>query len=742
MDIFFGKESSLTRLLKTNGRKQVFISLRNEVDKKNFYLINNSIKKNIFIIGGYPTSKLNSLKFNNYDSFFQLNFKKIFDLLSSLNAKKIAKIFFFSSASVSAIEEGNIDKYNDKKKIYSLSKNIIELFLIIFCKKFNIKLNILRIHNLYNKLDEHSFLNTLKKKKSNLIVENLDDVRDFVHVTDAARLIKRIIAFKTSKINFFDIGTGVGYSIRDIIEFLKIDKKFIYEKKNRNFLISIANTTYLKKRKLDFKFKRIEKYLKPKLKINQKLIFLNQELKNIIIKLNKEYPSTVIYGCGNAGKQMFNLLQGEKENIGLFIDDYKSKDNQRFLSKPVVSFDDFLILTRYVKFKKIIFAIPSINKKKFQKIKDLLKKRKIIFENLPLTRRKDQVLKIEDLSLSIFEKILKRKELLVDFKQLNFLTNKTVLITGGAGSIGSNLSSLILKTKIKKLIVYDNSEMNIYNLQNIVNNDKRVEFILGDINDRPKLSSILNKNQISFIFHAAANKHVNITQKNALETIKNNIFGTLNVLDISKKFNVHLTIISTDKAARPKSLLGYSKRFSEILNLCVNHNKVNILRFGNVIASAGSVLPKWIKQVNNYEDITLTSSNAKRYFMTINEASYLALKTCKLNYKNKIFILNMGEKIKILKIINILISLKKKIDPSYQPKIKIVGLQKGEKKTETLSLNNKLLNTTIKNIYYVNEPIYKKENIKKTLDDLKECIEKCIENKAKKILYNFFKSEK
>ena len=102
----------------------------------------------------------------------------------------------------------------------------------------------------------------------------------------------------------------------------------------------------------------------------------------------------------------------------------------------------------------------------------------------------------------------------------------------------------------------------------------------------------------------------------------------------------------------------------------------------------------------------------------------------------------MGEKIKILKIINILISLKKKIDPSYQPKIKIVGLQKGEKKTETLSLNNKLLNTTIKNIYYVNEPIYKKENIKKTLDDLKECIEKCIENKAKKILYNFFKSEK
>ena len=241
---------------------------------------------------------------------------------------------------------------------------------------------------------------------------------------------------------------------------------------------------------------------------------------------------------------------------------------------------------------------------------------------------------------------------------------------------------------IKKLLIYDNSELNIYNLQSKIKKDlKKVKFILGDINDESNIKLIFKKYKISHIFHAAANKHVNITENNPLEVIKNNIFGTLSVLEVSKLYNVHLTIISTDKAAGPRSLLGYTKRFSELLNLYVKHEKVNVLRFGNVIASNGSALPRWISQVNNQENITITSKKAKRYFMTIREACYLVLSTCKLKLTNKIFILNMGKQIKIFDIIKELVRLKKIINPEYTPSYHNIGLQNGEKLNEKLSLN-------------------------------------------------------
>jgi FlaA1/EpsC-like NDP-sugar epimerase len=740
MDIFFGKETKFAHLLKSSKKKQLFLSLRKNIEEKDKKVLRNLKKKNIYIIGSYPSKKINKLNYQRKDEFIKLSLKKNFEILNLINKKTINKIFFFSSSAVISLNNGLISRYNDNKKIYSLGKKISELFLIDYCKRNNISLNIFRIFNLYHENDQHTFLNRIKENQK-LLIENKDDVRDFIHIDDAAKIIKKIAIKKTKKFQIFDIGTGRGYRIKDLLQPFNLKKKLIKQSPNRKPLISVANIEYLKKQKIKVKFKNIESYLK--LDKKKKIISISNKLEGIIQNKENFQNTTVIYGCGNAGYQVHKLLKNSNEEIKLFVDDFECKKKDFFLKTNIVTFSEFILLTKYIKFKKIILAIPSLSRKNFDKIIKKLKTEKIFYENLALSKNKNDQINIEDLSSSIFERILKRKELILNLKELKFLNNRTVMITGGAGSIGGSLALLILKTNIKKLLIYDNSELNIYNLQSKIKKKyKKVEFILGDINDKNYISSIIRKNKISNIFHAAANKHVNITEMNPLEAIKTNIFGTLNVLQVSKEYNVHLTIISTDKATAPKSLLGYTKRFSELLNLYVGHSKVNILRFGNVIASNGSALPKWIQQVNNEEYITITSKKAKRYFMTINEACYLVLNTCKLKIINKIFILNMGKQIRIINIIEELVRLKKLINPFYKPKFDIIGLQKGEKLIEKLSLNKKLYSTVIQNVYYVEEPTYAPKLIENAINSLKKFNINGYGKKSKILLQQFLKKEK
>jgi len=736
MDIFIGKETRFSSLFKSIKKKQIFISLRKKIEKKEKNLLASPEKKNIYIIGSFPSKRINELSYKNRNEFIELSLKKKFDILNLIDKKTINKILFFSSSAVISLEKGYISRYNDNKKIYSLTKKTSELFLTDYCKKNNIILNIFRIFNLYYEQDQHTFLNKIKKKQK-LFVENKDDVRDFIHIEDAARIIKELSIKKTKKFEIFDIGTGKGYRIEDLFKTFNLKIKQI---NYREPLISIANMEYLEKKNINIKFREIDFYLKLKKK---KIGFLDNKLQKIIENKKSFQNTTVIYGCGNAGHQIFNLLKKTNENVQLFIDDFEIKRKKIFLTKNIITFSEFILLTNYIKFKKIILAIPSLTTKKFNEITKKLKLKNIFYENLALSKNKNDQINIEDLSISIFKRILKRKELILNSKEINFFDNKVVMITGGAGSIGGNLALLLLKTNIKKLLIYDNSELNIYNLQSKIKKDlKKVKFILGDINDESNIKLIFKKYKISHIFHAAANKHVNITENNPLEVIKNNIFGTLSVLKVSKLYNVHLTIISTDKAAGPRSLLGYTKRFSELLNLYVKHEKVNVLRFGNVIASNGSALPRWISQVNNQENITITSKKAKRYFMTIREACYLVLSTCKLKLTNKIFILNMGKQIKIFDIIKELVRLKKIINPEYTPSYHNIGLQNGEKLNEKLSLNKKLYKTLIQNVYYVEEPIYESKLVESILDNLKKFKVNGYANKSKILLKDFFKEEK
>jgi len=241
-------------------------------------------------------------------------------------------------------------------------------------------------------------------------------------------------------------------------------------------------------------------------------------------------------------------------------------------------------------------------------------------------------------------------------------------------------------------------------------------FYLHDILETRNNITLIKKHQIDVVIHAAANKHVNILEENIPEAIKNNVLGTISILKSLNKNVKNLIFVSTDKAVKPKSVLGITKRLSEIFVLNhyyytgLKHLKANVVRFGNVFASDGSVIHLFIKQILSNNPVTITNKNVRRYFMSITDACYLIVNTLKLNVKNSVLVFKMGTDFKI---INIIYKLAQYLKVNFSRiKIKEIGLQKGEKIKEQLSYSNKFLKTNFSNILKSKEKfIGNKENI-------------------------------
>lgn len=294
------------------------------------------------------------------------------------------------------------------------------------------------------------------------------------------------------------------------------------------------------------------------------------------------------------------------------------------------------------------------------------------------------------------EEISPGKELLAKVIQ-----NKTILITGSGGSIGSELCVQIVNLKPKHLILMDNSELNLYNLQKNLNYKKNtlLEFILGDCSDPIILDKIFKKVKIDIIYHAAAYKHVNILESNIVVSFKNNALSTYYLCDKSIKYNVkNFILISTDKAVNPKSVLGFSKRISEKIVLAFSKYKsqtnFSCVRFGNVIGSSGSVIPLFKRQIISGGPVTVTSKKVSRYFMSISEAVVLILQSTGIAKTGDNFVLDMGSQINIydiaVRMINLMgYSLKNQKNPNGDIEIKIIGLKQGEKLAEQLYLGSK-----------------------------------------------------
>ena len=297
-------------------------------------------------------------------------------------------------------------------------------------------------------------------------------------------------------------------------------------------------------------------------------------------------------------------------------------------------------------------------------------------------------LKIEEID---YNKLLNREPIIVDnIKTCEYLKNKKILISGGCGSIGSEIVKQLLNLEINNLVIVDNIECGTFELKNEVSEkykNNNVKFHLADILDSHRLDRIFNNERPDIIYHCAAYKHVPIMEDNPWESIKVNILGTKNIADISIKYNVEkFLMISTDKAVNPTNVMGASKRVSEIYinNLNKQSNTQFITtRFGNVLGSSGSVIPTFIKQINKYRKIDITHKDIIRYFMTIPEAAQLVLYASTIGKRGQILMFDMGEPVRIYDLAQNII----KNYTNNDIEINIIGLRAGEKLYEELLCN-------------------------------------------------------
>jgi len=419
----------------------------------------------------------------------------------------------------------------------------------------------------------------------------------------------------------------------------------------------------------------------------------------------------------NVVKEILGVKTYNQDNIDDFIKKHSIK-NIIFI-KDLSFFDDAekdLILDKILNHKLKVLTINNLLTSDIRN-----NKKEVVFKNID----------IEDL--------LKRKPISpINDLLLQNNYNKNILITGAAGSIGSELSRQVFNLFPSKVILLDNNEFEIYNFNKNISNIKNIKynFILGDINDETLIRNILIRENIDTIYHCAAYKHVPILEGNIFACLKNNILGTYNLLKFSLQFNVkNFVFISTDKAVNAESIMGKSKRFCEIIIKSISKiNKTtqfSIVRFGNVLDSKGSVMPLFKEQIKNKMPITLTDFEMRRFFMTIPEAAELVIQAGALNSSADIFVLDMGKQIKIYDIIKQLLainnlSIKDSRNIKGDIEIKIIGLRPGEKISEELVSKEGHLEDT------------KHPRIKKVIEDHKliNDLEKNIEE-LKVIINNF-----
>jgi len=746
INVILGKESLLTKNLKNQNKSSLVFSSRNHEDIEIIVKFINSskFKVNLIMNNFYPSALINQLERTNYIKFYEQSIFFNAKLFSKINPKKINKIIYSSSSAVyNSIRKDYQYVDTNNKSLYSSTKIAAENLIYNFCSKNKILFLILRIFNMYsNKDDKFSIVTKLRKsintKNQIKIFNGGQNIRDYIDVKDVVKLYNYFIKKKNLKNSVYDIGVGRGIKLIDIIEFIG-KKKFKIKKINKSIdeaNISIATNEYLER----FTFNSLENFFLKKTKSSKKnLIHYKQQNKNIVQDIIEDH---IIYGTGNAGKQVYQRLLSQNQKTYCFVDDDKKKHNKSLFGKTVISRKDLIYLSKIKIIKSLIIAIPSLTSKKLKKINDIFSQYVNEISFIPLkSDLKSEIITLTDLSNLSTHEILGKKTNIINYQNFNReFKNKNVLVTGAAGSIGSQLIRQLLNTNSKNIIGYDNSEIDLFNFKNELKTFNRVKLFLGDILDQNFFDYIIKKQKINIIFHAAAFKHVSILQENVQSAIRNNIYGTNSVLNVARKNKVPILTISTDKAVRPTSILGLTKRISEIL--CMKYNDQNfsskVVRFGNVFGSIGSAVPTFMHQINNKLPITITHKDVKRYFMTTNEACFLLMSSLKIKKPKNVLVLNMGNPIKIMNIIKSLIDLKKKIDPNYTYEIKEIGLQEGEKMNEELTIKKKLIKTKNVDISISTDPIYSEESVEKFLDKLTNNNEPSV---STKLMRNFLSKD-
>ncbi len=414
------------------------------------------------------------------------------------------------------------------------------------------------------------------------------------------------------------------------------------------------------------------------------------------IKYECNAKRALIIGAGTAGDMLArDLLQDDSSIIPVaFVDDNKSKRSRSVRGLPVLF--NIKLVTEYVlKFNiDIIFiAIPSASDSEMRRIIEACEKTHVGFKTLPSVKEllSDTISKGNLRNVAIAD-ILGRDSVNLNWERIQAsLAGKRILVTGGGGSIGSELCRQLARIAPESLIIYDQSEFNLYQINSTLQNDfpdLQHHAILGSVVDRTSLEEVIRREKPNVIFHAAAYKHVPLLEHQTLAAVTNNLIGTKNVAELALEEGVErFVLISTDKAVNPTNVMGATKRAAEILcqnlNTQSEHTSFITVRFGNVLDSAGSVVPLFRKQIEAGGPITVTHPEITRYFMTIPEACRLIMKAEAVGSGGEIYVLDMGQPIKISYLAEQMIQLSG-LSVGSDIKIEYIGLRAGEKLHEEL----------------------------------------------------------
>jgi FlaA1/EpsC-like NDP-sugar epimerase len=406
----------------------------------------------------------------------------------------------------------------------------------------------------------------------------------------------------------------------------------------------------------------------------------------------------LMIGAGGTGEKMLREIRDNanlKYHVVGFLDDNPDKINKMIHGIPVLGpISQLSGLSRKFQVDEILIAIPSATAEEMRTIITQCKHTGIAFKILPsLGELIDGKITVNAIREVAFSDLLGRKVVLLDQQSIgSYLTGASVLVTGAGGSIGSELCRQICRFRPKTLILLERAESPLYDIElELKANYPSIEFVpvLGNVQDKKQLEAVFRSHLPAVVFHAAAYKHVPMLEIQPWEAITNNVLGTKNVVDVSAEFDVsRFVLVSTDKAVRPTNIMGASKRICELIVQARSHDaqcrtRFMMVRFGNVVGSVGSVIPLFKKQIQQGGPVTVTHPEITRYFMTIPEACQLILQAGAMGVGGEIFILEMGNPIKIMDIAKDLIRLSGFI-PDEDIPIKIIGLRPGEKLYEEL----------------------------------------------------------
>ena len=412
----------------------------------------------------------------------------------------------------------------------------------------------------------------------------------------------------------------------------------------------------------------------------------------------------LIYGAGQSGRQLATAMEHSPEiQIVGFLDDNEMLHGNTLNGLPIYNPDTLVSLVTSLEINQVLLAIPSVNRSTRNEILEKVRLAHVSVRTLPnvsdLVHGRVSFSDIHELDI---DDLLNRDPVIPYLTLLNqSIANKVVMVTGAGGSIGSQLCRQIIGLSPDKLLLVDQSEFALYAIHEELK--EKIPYLtlvplLGSVQDMQRMREIISTWKPNTLYHAAAYKHVPLVEHNVLEGIKNNVFGTLNIANLAIENHVsNFVLISTDKAVRPTNIMGASKRLAEMILQAKAQNQAatifSIVRFGNVLGSSGSVVPKFRQQIRSGGPITLTHPEVTRYFMTIPEASQLVIQAGAMAKGGDIFVLDMGQPVKIYELACRIIelsgfTLRNNANPDGDIAIQITGLRPGEKLYEEILIGN------------------------------------------------------